>query len=257
MIILEVYQENLQKLVQENLQKRKEQLQRKSLYRCNICKDTGWILRTDEKGRVIASACECRKRNISKEQWKKTGINTESNLLTFKNFKEWNESSKIAKSTAIAYFNDFANIKNSRHNSIIFCGQPGSGKTHLAIALAINFIKKNLKVIYFPYRDVITKIKQNMLDSEYYKKFISKFETCDILLIDDLFKGKVNDSDVNIMFEIINYRYINNLPMIINSEFLIDRLLYFDEAIGSRIYEMCRDYLVQIKHDIKNNYRLR
>ena len=96
-----------------------------------------------------------------------------------------------------------------------------------------------------------------MLDSEYYKKFISKFQNCDILLIDDLFKGKVNDSDVNIMFEIINYRYINNLPMIINSEFLIDRLLYFDEALGSRIYEMCRDYLVQIKHDIKNNYRLR
>lgn len=96
-----------------------------------------------------------------------------------------------------------------------------------------------------------------MLDSEYYKKFISKFQNCDILLIDDLFKGKVNDSDVNIMFEIINHRYINNLPMIINSEFLIDRLLYFDEAIGSRIYEMCRDYLVQIKHDIKNNYRLR
>ena len=96
-----------------------------------------------------------------------------------------------------------------------------------------------------------------MLDSEYYKKFISKFQNCDILVVDDLFKGKVNDSDVNIMFEIINYRYINNLPMIINSEFLIDRLLYFDEAIGSRIYEMCRDYLVQIKHDIKNNYRLR
>ena len=96
-----------------------------------------------------------------------------------------------------------------------------------------------------------------MLDSEYYKKSISKFQNCDILVVDDLFKGKVNDSDVNIMFEIINYRYINNLPMIINSEFLIDRLLYFDEAIGSRIYEMCRDYLVQIKHDIKNNYRLR
>ena len=96
-----------------------------------------------------------------------------------------------------------------------------------------------------------------MLDSEYYKKSISKFQNCDILVVDDLFKGKVNDSDVNIMFEIINYRYINNLPMIINSEFLIDRLLYFDEAIGSRIYEMCRDYLVQIKKDIKNNYRLR
>ena len=41
-----------------------------------------------------------------------------------------------------------------------------------------------------PYRDVITKIKQNMLDDDYYKKTINKYQKCDMLLIDDLFKGK-------------------------------------------------------------------
>lgn len=254
--MLEVSQEIFQRTVQDNLLKRKELQQTRSLYKCDKCKDTGWILRTDEKGRVIASTCECRKRDISKEQWKQSGINTENNMLTFKNFKIWNENSKIAKDTAIAFYNDFETIRNKRQNSIIFCGQPGSGKTHLAVALAINFIKKNKKVIYFPYRDIITKIKQNMLDLEYYKKAISKFQKCDILLIDDLFKGKVNDLDINIIFEIINYRYINYLPMIINSEFLIDKLLLFDEAIGFRIYEMCKEYIVQINQDRKNNYRL-
>lgn len=138
----------------------------------------------------------------------------------------------------------------------MLCGNPGSGKTHLALAIANNFInKKKLKVIYMPYRDIVTKIKQNMLDEEYYRKTLSKYQTADILLIDDLFKGKVNETDINITFEIVNYRYLNNLPMIISTEYTVDKLLDFDEAIGSRIYEITRDYLVEIEGKA-NNYRL-
>lgn len=176
---------------------------------------------------------------------------------TFTNFEVWNKSSKVAKNTAIAYYHDFDDVKGSRKNSILFCGQVGSGKTHLSVALAINFLKKKTKVVYMPYRDVITKIKQNMLDNEYYTKMLSKYQTCEVLLIDDLFKGKINESDVNIIFEIINYRYLNYLPIIVSSEFSIERLLNFDEAVGSRIYEMCKDYVIEIEKDIHLNYRLK
>ena len=58
------------------------------------------------------------------------------------------------------------------------------------------------------------------------------------------------------MFEIVNYRYLNNLPLIISTEFTVDRLLDFDEAIGSRIFEMSKNYLVEIEGK-ENNYRLR
>lgn len=139
----------------------------------------------------------------------------------------------------------------------MLCGQVGSGKTHLSIALALNFLNKGIKVVYMPYRDKITSLKQNMLDYEYYKKLVSKYQTCEVLLIDDLFKGKINDSDINIMFEIINYRYLNQLPVIVSTEFTVEKLLTFDEAIGSRIYEMCKDYIVEIEKDKDNNYRLR
>ena len=122
---------------------------------------------------------------------------------TFTNFEVWNKSSQIAKDTAIAYYHDFYEVRGSRRNSILFCGQVGSGKTHLSVALAINFLQRKTKVVYMPYRDVITKIKQNMLDAEYYCKMISKYQLCEVLLIDDLFKGKINESDVNIIFEII------------------------------------------------------
>ena len=157
----------------------------------------------------------------------------------------------------MSYYRNFQSIRESRKNSILFCGQVGSGKTHLSVALALNFIKKNIKVVYMPYRDVITGIKQNMLDYEYYKRLLWKYQSCEVLLMDDLFKGKINESDINIVFEILNYRYLNFLPIIVSSELTVEGLLNFDEAIGSRIYEMCKDYLVEIDKSVENNYRLR
>ena len=106
------------------------------------------------------------------------------------------------------------------------------------------------------YRDVITKLKQNMIDEEYYQKELSKYKNAKILLIDDLFKGKVTESDINIMFEIINHRYLNHSPIIVSSEFSADKLLDFDEAVGSRILQMCKNYTVQIEGR-ENNYRLK
>ena len=75
-------------------------------------------------------------------------------------------------------------------------------------------------------------------------------------MLDDLYKGKVNETDVNIIFELINYRYLNHLTIIVSTEFTVEKLLSFDEAIGSRIYEMSKDYIVEIE-GTENNYRLR
>lgn len=225
--------------------------------KCDKCQDTGWILIPQEHTQPLAITCDCRKVEKLRHEWKASGINTEMSKHKFSNFQIWNEASQGAKDTALAYYNDFDEIKDSRKNSILFCGQVGSGKTHLSVALAINFLEKKNKVVYMPYRDVITKIKQNMIDAEYYTKMIHKYKVCEILLIDDLFKGKINESDTNIMFEIINYRYLKFLPIIVSSEFSIDRLLAFDEGVGSRIFEMCKDYVVEVEKDIHNNYRLK
>ncbi|AQR96135.1 ATP-binding protein [Clostridium saccharoperbutylacetonicum] len=210
-----------------------------------------------ENSQPLAVSCECRKIEKLKSEWRYSGINVEQSKHTFFNFKVWNRASERLKDTAAAYCTNFDEIKDKRRNSILLCGQVGSGKTHVSVAIALYFLKQRIKVVYMPYRDVITKIKQNMIDQEYYGKIISKYKLCEVLLIDDLFKGKINESDLNVMFEIINYRYLNFLPIIVSSEFSINRLLAFDEGVGSRVYEMCKDYVVEIEKDIGNNYRLK
>jgi len=176
--------------------------------------------------------------------------------MTFKSFNVYSKEIKKAKDTATNYYINYKAIKSSRNNSIAFLGQVGSGKTHLSIALAINFINKEIPVIYMPYRDAIMDIKQNILEPIYYRKTIERYQKAEILLIDDLYKGKITESDINILFEIINYRYLNNKAIIISSERSIDEILRIDEGIGSRIYEMCKGYLVEIRGK-ENNYRVR
>ncbi|UYZ38863.1 ATP-binding protein [Clostridium beijerinckii] len=241
----------------ENLQKFNEKRQSQISYKCDKCRDTGWLLIPQDNRQPLAISCNCRKIEKLKSEWKYSGINVEQSKLTFSNFEEWNEAASRVKDTAAAYCTEFDEIRNKRRNSLLLCGQVGSGKSHISVAVALNFLKQKIKVVYMPYRDVITKIKQNMIDQEYYSKVISKYQLCEVLLIDDLFKGKINESDINIIFEIINYRYLNFLPVIVSSEFTIDRLLAFDEGVGSRIYEMCKDYAVEIEKDIRNNYRLK
>lgn len=209
-----------------------------------------------EDGMEVAISCECREREVLRLQWKASGINLENCKQTFSAFKEWNPIAKKAKSMSIAYVKNFKIIQATRQNSILLCGQAGSGKSHLAIASALNLIRDNFKVVYMPYRDAVTKLKQNIVNGDVYTKLINRYKKCNILVIDDLYKGKINETDVNIVFEIINYRYLNYLPIIVSTEFTVDELLSFDEAIGSRVYEMCKNYTIEIEKGRERNYRV-
>lgn len=194
--------------------------------------------------------CECYKREQTLKLWASAGLTTDLKTRTFETYKPYNADTSKAKGIAAIFAKDF------KSESIAFIGQPGSGKTHLGMAIMLNFLEKGIQTVYFAYREEITRLKQNIMDQEIYQKEISKYKHCNVLFIDDLFKGKVTDSDIKIMFEIINHRYINRKPVIISSELTIDMLLDVDEATGSRIFEMCRDHLVEMRGK-ENNYRMR
>ena len=115
------------------------------------------------------------------------------------------------------------------------------------MAIANELMDRGIGVIYMAYRDAITNIKQNMLDSVYYNRVMNRYKNARVLLIDDLFKGNITPSDINIIFEIINYRYFNNKPIIVSTEKYKSDLLKIDEAIGSRILEMCDKFNIEVR----------
>lgn len=203
-----------------------------------------------------AKECECRALRIAEEKLKASGVSEEFRKKTFDNF-DYERSIEVMEGfmKAKSYSKHFEEIRATRKNSIIFVGQVGSGKTHLAIAISNMLLDKGIGVIYMPYRDSITTLKQSILDEENYQREIIKYKNAQVLMIDDLLKGRITESDINIMYEIINYRYFKNLPIITTSEKTIDELIEIDEAIGSRLYEMSKNYVATMIGN-KLNYRI-
>ena len=224
-------------------------------YECRKCKDSGWIL-SHQNGNEEYKRCDCYKLRRAKELIERSGISKELCRMNFNNFDTRNNQQLVnAKNKAIQYVNRFSEFEHERYNSILFCGQVGSGKTHLGTAICGMLMRSGVAVVYMAYRNVITRIKQNITDEAEYTRELNCYMQARVLYIDDLLKGKLTETDINIMYEIINYRYMNNLPVIISTEKKPEELIAFDEAVGSRLIEMCRGNIVLLTgKDL--NYRL-
>lgn len=161
-----------------------------------------------------------------------------------------------AYQAALTYLDEFDIIKRSSRNSISLLGSPGSGKTHLLMAITNELIESGIPVIYFPWVEGFNELKGNLEELD---ERIGILQRIEVLYIDDMWKGREKPTPFQLeqSFAIINYRYMNKLPILISSEYDIDAMCAFDMAIGSRIYEMCKDFCVVIRGDPKQiNYRL-
>ena len=228
------------------------------MYHCDICNDESFTYHDDDEGRFIAVPCTCRGIRNSIRLMENSGITDAFLRCTFDSYKTMNlESLQRGKRQAEKYVEDFLDIEKKTRNSILFSGQVGAGKTHLGIAISQELIQKGIAVSYMPYRTAVTKLKQNIVNDEAaYEKELNQYRKARVLFIDDFLKGKITESDINMMYEIVNYRYMNQLPMIISTEKSLKELIQFDEAIGSRIIEMSREHVVVFK-DKSLNYRLK
>lgn len=246
-----------------------------SLYDCPLCKDKGFILKNipdldiDGKQRVWPSGqlkfietlfdCTCAKKRQSKHLFKFSEITGEFENMTFSSFLLEGKHEVIhdAHQCAIDYYKSFEQIRKERCNSISLLGQPGSGKTHLLTALANNLIKKKqVSVLYFPFVEGFNDLKD---DFTLLEEKLTKMKRIGVLFIDDLFKGRDFPTPFQLeqTFAVINYRYLNHLPIMISSERTVDELCDIDEALGTRIYQMSKDFTVVIKGDRKVlNHRL-
>ncbi len=217
-------------------------------YKCQACRDEEYIYEAETN---TIKPCVCKEINECIRLFNKSGISRAFKEKSFDNFftKNRPEIIALAKKVAIDYVDEFDGV-----HSLAFIGQVGAGKTHLCIAVSKELMKKGVGVLYMQYRDTITFLKQHMINEQVYQKEVSKYKEAQVLYIDDLFKGRLTDSDINIMIEIINHRYLNSLPVIISSEFDCERILQFDEAVGSRILEMAKGNIIEFGEGL--NYRL-
>lgn len=232
-------------------------------YHCNICKDEGFIYKSDGLYEV-AIKCKCQALKEAKDRLNKSGLGDLLESKTLDNYKTNTDYQKHIKNIAIEYLNEY--LKGNKY-SLALLGQSGVGKTHIMSAVSRKLLDEGVEVKYFIADDIIQRLQASKYDEQNYQMEFGNIVKAEVLYIDDLFKSSITNyykqenikiEDLKVIFEVINYRYNKKMPILLNSEIHFERFLDIDQAIIGRINEMCNyQYLVSIKPDVNKNYRLR
>jgi DNA replication protein DnaC len=234
------------KMLQDYCDKFNAQLGKDYDYDCPICKNKAWIAIVQD-GEIKMKPCEC--------QAKRRAFKNYRNLVEVKEDKSMN-CFHMDTPTARKMFEVSQQFITQKEKWLYLGGQSGSGKTHICKALEETLANRGFNCKYFNWRENINELKiQFFEDKAQYQMTMHELKSADYLFIDDLFKGKITETDTNIAYEIINSRYDNNKLTVITSELYMSELKDVDEAIQGRIYEKSLQVIIERKDE--NNYRLR
>lgn len=224
-------------------------------YNCHICKNKGFISRFDEVHKCeICVECKCRKIRATLRRAKRSGLGNVLTDCTFDKFEVHDDWQKSIKETAQKFCMD----DNAKWFYI--GGQVGCGKSHICTAICGHYMKTGHEVLYMLWAEESKRLKAMVNDVSYHDT-IGQYKSVDVLYIDDFLKVKSGESptpaDINLAFEIINHRLVENKITIISSEKTLDEVMEYDEATMSRIYQKTGIYKIGIGKDRSKNYRLR
>ncbi len=171
-----------------------------------------------------------------KDAYKKSGVGERYLNLTLDDFKANTSEQK----KALECVRDFIKAVNNKENrSLLLIGRPGTGKTMLAA-----MIIKECGGCYRKSYQLVNEARRadSYNSSEDRNDMIKRYAGYRLLVIDEV--GKDNsraDEEWNLLWQIINERYENELPIVIVSNLAKNELAgYLGQHIVDRLNETCK-----------------
>ena len=227
---------------------------------CTVCNDLGWLTKNID-GSDFLYKCDCLIKKEAEKSLKFSGIDISAfNRQTLESFSVTSQFQADMKQKSKRFCNQ------TEYPFFFIGGQVGAGKTHICVAICHMFHDGGKRFKYVVAPQMLADLKNAVNDDEEYNRILSSLVNANVLYIDDLFKGKSQDTsaitsaDVRHLFTAINYRYLNNKITIISSELTMSELLAVDEAVASRISQRCGgddNFCLSIRRDKTRNYRMR
>ena len=153
---------------------------------------------------------------------------------TFENFNTSGNEEAFTK--AKKYADRFCQADERISTGLLFIGNAGTGKTHLAAAIMNHLIAESIPAMFITSIELFGLLR----DFDNQKERLKKIKSVPLLVLDDLGKEKITDWNREKLFEIINARYEDYLPVIITTNDTTRELNQnVGEAIYSRLCETC------------------
>ncbi len=189
-------------------------------------------------GKVVI--CKCRQGQISRKIHER--LFALSNLdelqhLTFENFQPRGHIGLRpvqADSLELAY-NQARQYAQSLEGWLLLLGNFGCGKTHLAAAIANFAVDLGVPTLFLTVPDLLDTLRFAYNDPEAtFEQRFDEIRTAPLLVMDDFGTQNATEWAQEKLFQIINYRYINGLPLVVTTNLILEDI---EERIRSRLMD--------------------
>ena len=215
---------------------------------CPLCDDTGWKpVHRDGVRRVVR--CDCWRETVGQQRLAEANIPRRYQHCTIANFAVYNESLERAAAQARRIAETFPAVPRG----LFLEGQPGVGKTHLAVAVLKQVVQTTAaRGLFYDTRDLLRVIRSTYDPSIRTTELevLRPVMTADLLVLDDLGAEKTSEWVEETMNLIVNTRYnerrltlfTSNYPDIPDDTDPNSLLFRIGARMRSRLHEMC-DFL--------------
>ena len=163
----------------------------------------------------------------------RSGIKKRFRQRTFEHFKADTPERKRWLRVAKEYADRFPE-KLVTGEGLYIEGNYGTGKTHLAAAIALQLIEAGVPVVCKTSIELLMDIRKAFDGREVSEEAILRaYKDVDLLIIDDLGKEQVTEWSISTLYNIINDRYEDMKPTIITTNFGSDDLIAVETPKGS------------------------
>lgn len=229
---------------------------------CDKCRDKGRLLRpVYEKlyNDFIATSftCACMAARLAKQRLLSSGVGPMLIQCSLDNFDTSKDSWQGAMLDAAVKFVTMA------HQGYWFYigGDAGSGKSHLCAGIMRELLGLNMACAWMDWVDDSTRAINGWRSD--YDNALEPWRKAPVLVIDDFLKpiktARTNSpapEALRLAYSVINHRYNNPaLVTVISSEYTLDKLMDFDQAMASRIEHRCGDFVFDNDYCGQRNVR--
>ena len=154
-------------------------------------------------------------------------------------------------------FNELRSLDFVRKGqNLIFTGNPGTGKTHLAIGLGIEACQKGFRVLFTSIPSLVTKLKESRSERTL-RRMESKFDKYDLVICDEFGYISFDKEGAELLFSNLSLR-AGRKSIIITSNLSFDRWneVFHDPVLTAAMIDRLtyKSYLIDMTGD---SYRMK